>query len=104
MLTILSILSLIQRQHNNYTNQGINFMGKRKIHEVKSEIFSLNKRKIHYIQLQTVITKKTIQNKEYQKKKKKGNDILELSLGAGRRVFFVAGLRNRSIFGRGNIF
>ena len=81
-------------------------MGKRKIHEVKSEIFSLNKRKIHYIQLQTVITKKTIQNKEYQKKKKKkkGNDILELSLGAGRRVFFVAGLRNKSIFGHGNIF
>ena len=80
-------------------------MGKRKIHEVKSEIFSLNKRKKHYIQLQTVITKKTIQNKEYQKKKKKKrNEILELSLGAGRRVFFVAELRNKSIFGRGNIF
>ena len=51
-------------------------MGKRKIHEVKSEIFSLNKRKIHYIQLQTIITKKTIQNKEYQKKKKKKKGMI----------------------------
>ena len=47
-------------------------MGKRKIHEVKSEVFSLNKRKVHYIQQQIAITKKTIQNKDYQKKKKKG--------------------------------
>ena len=44
-------------------------MRERKIHEVKTEVFSLNKRKAHYIQQQTAITKKTIKKKDFKKGK-----------------------------------
>ena len=62
----------------------------------------MNKRKVQYIQWQTATIKEKIHKENYKIKikKERRNKIIILSLGLGRkRIFFLAWLRDRSIFG-----
>ena len=62
----------------------------------------MNKRKVQYIQWQTTTIKEKIHKENYKIKikKERRNKIIILSLGLGRRkIFFLARLRDRSIFG-----
>ena len=49
--------SLSKGKNNDYCQPEINIARKIKIHNAKVDIFSLNKREVHYEQLQTAITK-----------------------------------------------
>ena len=49
------------------------------------------------------LQKKKKKTKTKTTKKERRHEILELSLRIGRKVFFVARLKGRSIFGRGSI-